>query len=105
MRSFRDTRNYKTGAAQTVPDGTQYTRGVGTGNPYAQEKVPGGQPIEVDYTLTLETQKYGKLLREFGLKADCIFTMEIIKANKGRPFFDGTEDIWNGEPRTLDRFD
>lgn len=28
----------------------------------------------------------------------------IIKANRGRGFYDATEDIWNGTPRTVDKF-
>lgn len=28
----------------------------------------------------------------------------IIKANKGRPFYDQMEDVWEGSPRTLDKF-
>lgn len=28
----------------------------------------------------------------------------IIKQNKGRPFYDATQDIWEGTPRTLDKF-
>lgn len=33
-----------------------------------------------------------------------IKSAKIIKANKGRPFYDATDDLWNGEPRTMDKF-
>lgn len=39
------------------------------------------------------------VIDERGVKAQ-----RIIKQNKGRPFYDATKDIWDGEPRTIERF-
>lgn len=33
-----------------------------------------------------------------------IRTQKAIKANRGRPFYDKTDDIWNGEPKRIERW-
>lgn len=87
MRDFQSSRKLKTGATQTVPDGTQFTRGVGEGNPYSQEKIEGGQPIgELAYALTLETQKYGYIQEVSGLIAPGVDQTVLLQPTTIRNF-------------------